>query len=270
MTAASGLQVESAQLDGGAEAVIVRFSRPEKRNAITPGMYLDLRSAVERAGTEEKVRAILITGSDGVFSAGADLAAARELIGDRAAFDGYLHDVHAALRAMRFCPKPVIGLVNGLALAGALELILACDFSYAAASAVIGDCHQRYGMAGGGGALTFAPLRLGYGAAAELVFTAVTLSAAQACAARIVTKVFEDSGLMAAGLAAANSIAACSPAAIAVAKTAMAELLEEQARHALEREAALVADYATSSPHAREGLNAFYENRRPDFTTSPR
>ena len=163
--------------------------------------------------------------------------------------------------------KPVVALVNGVTAAGGLELVLSCDFAYAAASARIGDMHMNFGQMGGGGVLTLLPRTIGPAKARELVFSGELLDAEQALALGLVNRVVPDDELLETGLEFARNVAKKSPTAIANAKHVMNAGLsagtgvEETMR--LERERNCL--YVLTQPDAHEGLAAFAEKREPKF-----
>jgi enoyl-CoA hydratase len=168
------------------------------------------------------------------------------------------------MRAMR---KPIISLVNGVAAAGGLEMILFSDFAYAARSARIGDLHLNFGMMGGGGVLTMLARTIHPAAARELIYSGRLLTSEEALGLGIVNKVVDDDQLLAEGMVIANSIAAKSPLAIANAKLVLNSVTSDgssvDAGLRFERERTL--RYCLTSLDAKEGLRAFAEKRKPVF-----
>src|SRR6202022_3414617 len=120
---------------------------------------------------DDVVRAVLVIGRGRAFSAGGDLKAYVHLEEDPVQFPAFLVDLHRTFRFISQMRKPVIALVNGVTAAGGLELILSCDFAFAAEAAKIGDGHLTYGQMGGGGVLTLLPRMIGPAKARELVLT---------------------------------------------------------------------------------------------------
>ena len=100
---------------------------------------------------------IVITGAGTAFSAGGDLKSYLTLQREPEAFPDFVADLHRVFGRLRRLRVPVVALVNGTTAAGGLELLLSCDFAYAASSARIGDAHLTYGQMGGGGVLTLLP-----------------------------------------------------------------------------------------------------------------
>jgi enoyl-CoA hydratase len=192
----------------------------------------------------------------------------RTLQRDPVGFPAFLDDLHGLLTAMGAAATPVIALVNGIAVAGGIELLLGCDFAVAAESARIGDAHLPYGQMGGGGSLTLLPRTVGPARARELVFTGRLLAAAEAREWGLVSRVVPDADLHLAGVEIARGLATRSPLAVANAKrTLNAAYWDGTAIAAglrLERETA--GRYGLTSADAHEGLAAFAEKRAPRFT----
>ncbi|MEJ2603154.1 MAG: enoyl-CoA hydratase-related protein [Gammaproteobacteria bacterium] len=159
----------------------ITLNRPDALNALTPDMLVGLGDAIETAGDDEAVRAIVITGAGRAFSAGVDL----KVLGDRPIVNGSVGDIldvpaRRAIRLMEIAPKPVIARVNGHCYTGALELVLGCDLSYAAAEARFGDTHARWGVRPSWGMSQRLPRRVGVLRAREMSLTARNVSASEA------------------------------------------------------------------------------------------
>ncbi len=263
----SPVEVDRVDLEPGGVAAIITLNRPEQLNPIDWAMVTRLEEALTALDADDSVRAVLVTGRGRAFSAGGDLKSYVALQADPVAFPAFLEDLHRTFHMISRMRKPVVALVNGVTAAGGLELILSCDFAYAAESARIGDGHLAYGQMGGGGVLTLLPRAIGPARARELVFSGRWLSAAEALEWGIVTRVVPDGELLAAGLEFATAAAERSPLALANAKfvmnTAWSDGTGVEAGLRLERERN--AYYCLNSEDAREGLQAFQEKRRPLF-----
>ncbi len=263
----SPVEVDRVDLEPGGVAAIITLNRPEQLNPIDWAMVTRLEEALTALDADDSVRAVLVTGRGRAFSAGGDLKSYVALQADPVAFPAFLEDLHRTFHMISRMRKPVVALVNGVTAAGGLELILSCDFAYAAESARISDGHLAYGQMGGGGVLTLLPRAIGPARARELVFSGRWLSAAEALEWGIVTRVVPDGELLAAGLEFATAAAERSPLALANAKfvmnTAWSDGTGVEAGLRLERERN--AYYCLNSEDAREGLQAFQEKRRPLF-----
>jgi enoyl-CoA hydratase/carnithine racemase len=252
---------------GGAAAALIHLNRPDTLNAISWDMVRAIGAALEEVEADGRVRAVLITGRGRSFSSGGDLKAYLDLQQDIEGFPQFIDDLMRTFGAIRTMRVPVIALVNGVAVAGGIELMLACDFAYAAESARIGDGHLNFGQMGGGGALSYLPRTIGPSRARELMFSAELLDAGAALEWGLVNRVFPDDELIEAGLAFARGVAQRSARAIAAAKYVMNVGLANgtglDAALRLERER--TALYCLTDPDSREGLVAFSEKRQPAF-----
>lgn len=262
------VELELDRLDDEENLVaIIYLNRPESLNAISWDMVLGLEEVLNRIEAEPRVRAALITGRGRAFSAGGDLKAYLSLQQDNDAFPRFMDDLMRTFSSIGSMDIPVVALVNGVTVAGGIELMLACDFAYAAASARIGDGHLNFGQMGGGGALSRLPRALGPAKARELIFSAELLDAETAREWGLVNRVFPDDELIEAGLEFARGVATRSARAIASAKyvmhTDMAAGIGLHASMRLERER--TALYCLTYPDSREGLLAFSQKRRPRY-----
>ncbi|HVW47025.1 MAG TPA: enoyl-CoA hydratase-related protein [Solirubrobacterales bacterium] len=263
----SPVLIELIDLDGEDRVAILTLNRPEALNAITWEMIKVLERRLQAVDADPDVRAVLITGAGRAFSAGGDLKGYVELQRDPVGFPAFVDDLMRTFAGIRLMTKPVIALVNGVTVAGGLELLLGCDFAWAGASAQIGDGHLNYGQMGGGGVLSMLPRSIRPALARELLFSARLLSADEAFAFGLVNRVLPDDELLAAGIEFARDVAKKSPTAIANAKYVMNAGLadgtgvDETLR--LERERNSL--YCLTLPDSHEGLAAFGEKRTPVF-----
>src|SRR5690606_13389530 len=128
----------------------------------TPEVVEALDSALSSAESDPAVHAVVLTGNGRAFCAGADLKYVRETAsGDETAVARFLDSVLGVMGRLEKFPKPTIAAINGLALAGGLELVLCCDLVVAARSARLGDAHANYGLLPGGGSSVRLPRKIG-------------------------------------------------------------------------------------------------------------
>lgn len=253
--------------DDGALMGLLTLNQPEKMNPIDTEVRRVLRRGFEGLLADDAVRVIAITGRGRAFSAGGNMKKYMTLQRDPVEFPRFIDDAHALRAEMTLAAKPVIALVNGIAIAGGLEMILGCDFAIAAESASIGDSHLNFGQMGGGGVLALLPRAIGPARARELIYSGRRLGAAEAREWGLVNRVVPDDALMAAGLEFTAEVAKKSPLAVANAKQVMNEGFWEGTgvRGALRLEREVTARYCLTSEDAPEGLAAFAEKRRPNF-----
>jgi len=261
------VECELIEVADGVAAAVLWLNRPESLNALSWELVLELEHQLRVADQDPHVCAVLISGRGRGFCAGGDLKAYVELQANAAEFDRFLRDLHRTFGHIRTMNKPVVALVNGVTAAGGLELLLACDFAYAAESAQIGDLHLNYGQIGGGGSLALLPRTVGPARARELVFSARLLDSREACEWGLVVRVVPDAQLLETGLELARGLAAKSPVGVALAKEVLNRGYADGTGtdQALRLEADAASLYSASLPDSMEGLRAFAERRAPKF-----
>jgi enoyl-CoA hydratase/carnithine racemase len=248
-----------------AGAMWITLNRPAAMNSITPEIVRGIDAALDQALADETVRAVVLTGTGRAFCAGADLKYVRESVGgDEAATAAFLQTVLAIMGRLEKFPKPVIASINGLALAGGLELVLCCDLVIAARSARIGDAHANYGLLPGGGSSVRLPRKIGPTRAKYLLFTAEFVPAEQMLEAGLVNEVVDDAELVAATERLVAKLATKSPLVLRRMKALVDDGLEQPSETALRLEL-LASEVHSHSHDMREGLAAFEEKRKPRF-----
>jgi enoyl-CoA hydratase len=247
---------------------VVTLNRPDELNPLDWDTVRALERTFDALAQDAEVRVVAVTGAGRAFSAGGDMKKYQALQRHPVDFPQFLADIHRTFLKIGGYPKPFVALVNGIAVAGGIELILSCDFAIAARSANIGDAHLPFGQMGGGGVLTLLPRCVGPTRARELVFSGRLLAADEAREWGLVSKVVDDGALLGAAIDFAAGI--CKKSALAVAnakRTLNAGLFEGtgvEAAMRLERE--VTARYCLTSQDAHEGLDAFANKRKPQFT----
>ncbi len=196
----SGALVTRADKDGLA---LLTLNRPEKLNALTVEVFRDLRRHVIDLYTDDSVRVVVLRGAGKCFSAGHDLADIAE--GEAVPSRGWHSET---LRLMERLPKPVIAAVHGHCYTGALEVALAADFILAAESAKFADTHAKWALSPIWGMSQRLPRRVGIATAKRLMFTAETVTAAEALRLGLVEKVVPDADFDAAVVLLAQQISA--------------------------------------------------------------
>ena len=246
---------------------VVTLNRPESMNPLDWATVGELGLAFDELAADDQVRVVAVTGAGDAFSAGGDMAKYLALQSDAQQFPRFLADLHDVFSRISQYPKPYLALINGLAIAGGLELMLSCDLVFASTKARIGDGHLTYGQMGGGGVLTLLPRAVGPMRARELILSGRLLRAGEALDWGLVSQVLPPDGLLSAARDFASAVSQRSPLAVANAKQTLNAAFHEgtntQAGLRLERE--VTARYCLTSVDAREGLNAFAEKRAPAF-----
>jgi 2-(1,2-epoxy-1,2-dihydrophenyl)acetyl-CoA isomerase len=248
--------------DGVARLVL---DRPDAGNAIDLRLAQDLNTVLTAWSLDRRVRAVLITGEGPTFCVGGDL---KDFAGHDEDRGRHLSDIttylHAATSRLLRLDAPVVAAVHGSAAGAGLSLALAADLVLAAESAKLVMAYTAIGLTPDGGATWTLPRLVGLRRALELTLTNRRLTAAEALAEGLVTRVVPDAELLDDALALARTLAAGPTGALGAAKRLLRDSLgtDLEAQLALEtRSLATAADSADS----REGIDAFLGKRAPRF-----
>ena len=237
--------------DGGIARAVL--NRPEALNAISPALLEDLDRVCEAVEADRTVRVLTLTAAGRAFCAGADLKAVRELVPDAERWAGFMRLWHRVFNRVEALPVPVIAGVQGLALAGGLELTLVADLVVMDATARLGDQHANFGLIAGGGGSQRLPRLLGG-----------WLDAGQALALGLVNRVVPAGGVGAVVEELARELAGKSRGASGTVKRLVDQGLDLTLADGLELELRLAGEHMRSAD-AAEGLKAFAEKRAPVF-----
>ena len=246
---------------------VVTLNRPRALNALNSGMLGELDVVFATLARDRSIRVVVVTGSgDKAFVVGADIAEMQAMSPAQArAFATFGQGVFARLEKM---PQPVIAAVNGFALGGGCEFALACDIRIAAANARFGQPEVGLGVTPGFGGTQRLPRLIGRGRAAELVFTADAIDAAEALRIGLVDRLVPAGGALDAAIAMAKRIASRSPVAVGYCKSALAAGQNVGLDAAISYEAEVFA-LCFADADQREGMSAFAEKRTPAFAGRP-
>jgi enoyl-CoA hydratase len=237
---------------------LLRLNRPEARNAISPEVSEEMAAALDGIESDTDVRAVVLTGTGEVFSAGADLkVVASGRAGDIARAKGGFAGV-----VNRDFPKPLIAAVNGPALAGGFEIVLACDLVVAADTARFGIPEAKRGLMAAAGGLLRLPKRVPLAIALELAMTGDPIDASRALALGLVNRVVPAATVVDEALALAGVIGENSPVAVRLSRRLVREAVDLSEAEAWKRNAELAGEVFASGD-AIEGATAFAEKRAP-------
>lgn len=246
-------------------AAFIAFNRPKELNALNRKMVDEIGRALADAGSDNSVQALVITGRGKAFCAGVDLKFVKEECSSLADTEGLFRFINRTVRdPIEVLPKPVIAAVNGYALAGGFEIMLACDLVIASEKAIIGDQHTNFGLVGPGGGTQRMPRMIGIRKAKEIIFTGKKLTAAEAERMGLVNRVVKDEELMNNVDALVSELTAKSPTALKIAKSLINQSFEMNPSTAAELEIMSALVNAASEDYA-EGMRAFNEKREPVF-----
>jgi len=239
----------------------ITLERPGAMNALSREVVAEVTERLVAWRNDPEVRVIALMGRGRAFCAGADLKSVSSP--EPGAKD--LLDVLVELFDMlRSYPKPVIAAVNGLALAGGLEVVLACDLVIAAESAKLGDAHSNFAVFPGGGGAAILPRKVPQNVARWLLFTGDSISAADAKHYGLVNEVVPDAELEARVQALGDKLAKKSPLVLARMKRVANEAADKSAADALRHELLECRNHQRSHD-MQEGIRAFGEKREPVF-----
>lgn len=246
-------------------AAFITLNRPSAMNSINPDLMAGLARALDDCERVEQLTAVVLRGAGRAFCAGADLKYLKEAVGgDQQALANFLERLLVLLDRIERFPLPVIAAVNGLALAGGLEIVLCCDLVIAGESARLGDAHANYGLLPGGGGSVRLPRKIGPTRAKHLLFTGAFVPAADLVAAGLVNEVVPDDRLDEAVERLVAAMAEKSPLGLRRMKTLVDDGLEQPREIALRHEI-LALQFHARSDDMQEGLAAFEQKRRPKF-----
>jgi enoyl-CoA hydratase len=239
------------------------INRPDKRNALNGPTRAALITALEEIRGNDGIGVVVITGAgDKAFVAGADIG---EFEGRTPVDQFRVMKGPSVFDAVEAFPKPVIAMINGFALGGGCELAMACDFRVAADSAKLGQPEVNLGILPGGGGTQRLPRLVGTGNAYKLLFTGELIDAGEALRIGLVEEVVPAAELRSRVMALAATIAEKSPVALQLIKEAVRASVRTSLDDGLRLETTLFG-VAFASGDKQEGVKAFLEKRKADFT----
>jgi len=241
---------------------VIRFNRPEVRNALNRETVQQFRRAFNEMAADEAVKVIIITGAgDKAFVAGADINELKE----RSVADALGYANQDIFTEVERCPKPTIAAVNGFALGGGCELAMSCDIRIASSTARFGQPEVNLGVIPGAGGTQRLPRLVGKGRAKELIFTGDIIDAEKAERIGLANRVVPPERLMDEAREMARRIMEKGPLAVRLAKWAIDRGVETDLDSGLALEKSCFA-LLMDSKDKIEGTSAFIEKRKPKFT----
>ncbi|MDY6965841.1 MAG: enoyl-CoA hydratase-related protein [Halobacteriota archaeon] len=240
----------------------ITINRPDVLNALNEDTLLELKEAFFDISKDDEVRVVILTGVGRAFVAGADIGElAKKNVVDAwdlsILFQGVLRDIEEL-------QKPVIAAINGFALGGGCELMMACDIIIASERAKFGQPEINLGIIPGAGGTQRLPRLVGRWKAKELIFSGDVIDAEEARKIGLVNRVSPDEQLFEEVMDLATKISKKSPIAIGFAKKAVNASTETDINSGTSLEASLFSACFSTEDHS-EGMNAFLEKREPLF-----
>ena len=239
---------------------VITLNRPKQLNALSPGLMKELGQALAALDADAGVGAIVLTGSEKAFAAGADIAAMK----DFSYMHAYLTDYISDWEHFRKVRKPVIAAVAGYALGGGCELAMQCDIVIAAENAKFGQPEVNLGIMPGYGGTQRLPRFTSKAKAMDLCLTARMMDAPEAERAGLVSRVVASDKLMEEALAVGEKVAGCSLPVVMMIKESINRAYETSLAEGVLFERRLFQSQF-SLEDQKEGMAAFLEKRKPAF-----
>ena len=239
---------------------LIRLNRPQALNALSAALIEDLNVALAGLEADPAIGAMVLTGSEKAFAAGADIKEMQ----DKSFADAFLEDFISRWENVTRTRKPIIAAVAGFALGGGCELAMMCDFILAADTAKFGQPEIKLGVIPGAGGTQRLTRFVGKSKAMEMVLTGRMMDAAEAERAGLVSRIVPAASLLEDALKTAATIAALSAPALYAAKESVNRAYETTLAEGVRFERRLFhALFATHDQ--KEGMHAFAEKRPADF-----
>jgi enoyl-CoA hydratase len=256
MNDSEAVNTERLKIGQRGNVLLITIDRPEVRNAVNAAVAAGIAGALEELDGDDSLSVGILTGAGGYFCAGMDLGAfvkgESPWFGDRG-FAGI---------AQRAARKPLIAAIEGFAVAGGMEIALACDLIVAAKGAKLGIPEAKRSLVAAGGALLRLPRRMPYHVVMELALTGDPLPAERFHEFGVVNRLAEPGSAVDVALELAASIAKNGPLALVASKRILQEQFDWSTAEMFERQGA-ISGPVFASEDAKEGANAFKERRDP-------
>lgn len=239
---------------------LIRLNRPEARNALRIQLMQELGEALEKMDADAEIRAIIITGDDKAFAAGADI----KEMASATPVSMYTSQMIEKWQKIRSIRKPIIAAVSGWCLGGGCELAMACDMIVASETAQFGQPEVTIGVIPGAGGTQRLTHAVGKAIAMEMILNNRFLKAQEALQHGLVNKVLPVDAYLKEAIQMATDIATRAPIAVQIAKEAIQKAYETSLTEAMAYERHLF--YCLfSTEDQKEGMSAFVEKRKPNW-----
>lgn len=239
---------------------LVKLNRPQQLNALNSVLMEELAQALQALDQDDAVRCIVITGSERAFAAGADI----KEMAEASAVEMLQHDNIARWDRIRRVKKPIIAAVSGYCLGGGCEMAMACDIIIASESAQFGQPEINLGVIPGAGGTQRLTRAIGKSKAMEMILTSRRMSAHEAEAAGLVSRVVPVESFLDEALKLAREIASKAPLAVRFAKEAVNKAYETGLANGIEDERRLFY-FLFATEDQKEGMQAFIEKRAAEW-----
>lgn len=252
---------ENILVDRDGPVGLVRLNRPKVLNALSPQLMAEVTDALSRLDADPEVRAIVLTGNERAFAAGADI----KEMAEASLVEMVYKDMIAVWDRLRQVKKPLIAAVSGFCLGGGCEIAMMCDVIVASESAVFGQPEINIGVIPGAGGTQRLTRCVGKYLAMDMVLSGRQLKAQEALAHGLVTRVWPVEVYLEEAVKFAKEIATKSPIALRMAKEAVNKAFETTLTEGLDAERQRF-HMLFATEDQKEGMRAFVEKRPAQFT----
>ncbi len=255
------MDYENILVEARGNVGVIRLNRPQALNALSPALVKDLGQALDIFEKDQNIRAMVITGSDKAFAAGADI----KVMQNFSYMDTYLSNyITEGWERVAHCRKPLIAAVAGFALGGGCEMAMMCDFILAADNAKFGQPEIKLGVIPGAGGTQRLTRFVGKSKAMEMVLTGRMMDAQEAERSGLVSRIVPLADLVEEAIKVAQQIADLSLPIVMMAKESVNRSYETTlAEGVLFERRTFHSTFATEDQ--KEGMAAFVEKRKPAF-----
>ena len=252
---------ENITVDRRGRVGLITLNRPKALNALNGALIDELNAVLDSFETDEEIGAVVITGNEKAFAAGADITEMRSM----SFVDAHGSDFIAKWNRITAFRKPVVAAIAGYALGGGCELAMMCDIAIAADNAKFGQPEIKLGVIPGAGGTQRLTRAVGKSKAMEMILTGRMMNAEEAERSGLVSRVVPVADVVDEAITVAKRIAHFSAPTVALAKASVNRAFETTlAEGVLYERAVFYASFATEDK--REGMDAFIEKREPAFT----
>lgn len=252
---------------GDALVALITLNRPEKHNPVDEATIAALERTLVQVHEAQDFRAVVLTGAGESFSSGGDLKGYQTLFRDRDRFERFVASFGRVCKLIERSPLISVAMINGICMAGGMELALSCDVITVAETAKVGDGHMRFSQMPGSGCQRLVRA-IGLQRARHWMLSGDLHTAQEAVDVGLAIMAVPDEQLREVTLREVARLLRASPVALSMVKQLIVTALNSPLDEGLEIEEATAVRYATTTPDAIEGLMAFAERRKPRFSLS--
>ena len=247
------------------QVATITLNRPDSMNALSPDLLSELQYAISVSSIDQDLKALVIRGNGRSFCAGADLLFFDSAFENLSLLNPYIQLLNQCFLDLENLDMPTVAVVQGFALAGGLELAMACDMTIVSNEAKLGDQHANFGLMPGGGSTQRLPRRIGMQRAMELLTTGRWLTGPEAVDWGLALRSTDEANLNAELESILSSLRDKSRESLSWIKSITRQGRDLSVNSGIQLESSAFVQYLATSTHPREGIQAFKEKRKPDF-----